>query len=432
MQELKESESTDMSSNARFGRSPSKTVLVFLSSLIAILLTFIGYSPHNISVEARPSTIPASARTEYLIEGMSLEEMVGQLFIVDLRRVGDTPVRHITREVAMMFERYQPGGVLLFGENIDTVEQIRALTSNLKKLSRHPLTIAVDYEGGVVSRLTTSGKIPATRIPPSRDIGATGDARIAYDIGVIMGRELGVLGITMNFAPVADVFTHPESMIGNRSFSESPADVGKMVYAMVAGLQDTGINSVVKHYPGHGNVPGDTHDGLVTLNRSLEELRKVELVPFEAAIAAGVDGIMTAHIVVPKVSGRDTPTTFSYDMITELLRTELGHDGLIITDSLIMRAVRARWNSDESAVSAILAGADIILQPLNVESAFAGILEAVRGGRISKDRIIDSARRVIFAKLNRDSEYLFDLDPYDVLGATEHVAVIQKIDVQDD
>ena len=400
------------------------TALLSTAALTLIVSGAVVYAP-SASIES--STIPAAARAEYLVRSMSISDKIGQLFFVDLRRVGSEPVHAVTEEVKELFERYRPGGVLLFGENIDTVDQTRNLIAGLGELSVYPLAVATDYEGGVVSRLTSSGKIPATRIPASREVGANGDTETAYQIGRIMGRELGVLGVTMNFAPVADVVANSDSMIGSRSYSEDPKIAAQMVRAVVSGLQDSGISSVAKHFPGHGNVAGDTHDDLVELDRSKAELKSLEFVPFEAAIESGVDGIMTAHIVVPEITGDKLPATFSYEMISGLLRGELGHAGLIITDSLTMRAIRNRWDSGESAVRALRAGADIILHPLDVESAFEAVAEAVETGSLSEERIDESVRRVLFTKLKRDRRPLLALDPEEVLGNAEHRSLVETV-----
>jgi beta-N-acetylhexosaminidase len=408
-----------------------------LSLLFLLGAVTVGYQTNNLDTTFPASEMPMDIRIERIIAGLSLERKIGQLFIIDLRSSNSTPVLEITREVHDLIERTHPGGVLLFGANIDTVEQTRSLVTGLQEAGGYsddapiPLFIATDYEGGLVSRLTSSGKIPATPIPPQAVLGKTGDAALAYRVGGVMGRELAAVGITMNFAPVADIRTNPDSMIGNRAFSDDPTAVAAMVAAVVEGMQAVGVSSVVKHFPGHGDTTADSHDGLVSLPHDIERLREIELKPFVAAIESGVDGIMTAHIAVPAISGEGVPTTFSPELITGVLRDELGFDGLIMTDSLTMRAIRKTWDSGESAVKAILAGADIILQPLDPDRAVAGMIDAVRSGVIPEARLDESVERILRIKLKRGGRFTMPPDPDSILGSAEHLAILSELDEHD-
>lgn len=368
-----------------------------------------------------------NVRVDAILASLSLEERVGQMFIVDLRSNSNHPVRTVDDEVRQMIVRVAPGGVLLFGANIDTVEQTIGLVDELQALSKIPLTIAVDFEGGRVSRLTSSGKIPATTIPSSRTIGSTGDPTLAYRIGRVMGAELRALGMNMNFAPVADVFSNPSSKIGDRAFSADPEVVAAMAAAMVEGIQAEMVSSVVKHFPGHGDTDSDSHDGLATLPHGRGRLEEVEFLPFRGAIVAGADGVMTAHIVVPQIDTESIPTTFSKKLITEELRDRLGHRGLVITDSLAMRAIRNAWDSDVSAVRAIAAGADILLHPFDIDAAVFSVIDAVRSGLVPASRIEESVRRILRTKLIRGVGEPIDVDPLTVLGRTEHVKTVDDV-----
>ena len=366
-------------------------------------------------------------RVDALLASLSLEERVGQMFIVDLRSKSDYPVRTVDDEVRQMILRVAPGGVLLFGANIDTVEQTIGLVGDLQAISKIPLTIAVDFEGGRVSRLTSSGKIPATTIPSSRTIGSTGDPALAYRIGRVMGAELRALGMNMNFAPVADVFSNPSSMIGDRAFSSDPEVVSAMAAAMVEGIQAEMVSSVVKHFPGHGDTDSDSHDGLATLPHGRERLEAVEFLPFRGAIVAGADGIMTAHIVVPQIDAESIPTTFSRKLITEELRDRMGHRGLVITDSLAMRAIRNAWDSDVSAVRAIVAGADILLHPFDIDAAVGSVIEAVRSGLVAGSRIAESVRQILRTKIIRGVGEPIHSDPLTILGSIEHAKTVDDV-----
>ncbi len=414
-----------------------KSILRTTVTSLAVLLAAAGPMTFGVAtIVSRPdatlSAGVADVLAEAMLAGMELGERVGQLFIIDLRGEPGSPVRRIDEDIRKTVKRYSPGGVLLFGENIDTVEQTVGLVNALQRISRIPMTIAVDYEGGLVSRLTSSGKIPATRIPPAGMIGEAGSFTSAYEIGRIMGAELGSLGITMNLAPVADVLTNPASMIGNRSFSSDPRVAAAMTGAMVRGIQDAGVSSVVKHFPGHGDTVVDTHDELAELRSDRERLRSVEFVPFAAAVDAGADGVMVAHIVVPSIAGSDVPATFSRRLITDELRGRLGHESLIITDSLAMKAIRSRWGSGEAAVMALLAGVDIVLQPFRFETAYDAVLAAAESGRIGRERIDASVRRILRVKMMRGVGRTVTEDPYEVLGNPAHVGVVERIQARVD
>jgi beta-N-acetylhexosaminidase len=404
-----------------------KRIAATVFTAIIILASALRSTGVVVAPTDSPSPIVTEVRIDRTLARMSVREKVGQLFMIDLRPTEGHPVLTVTEAVRDMLETYTPGGVLLFGENIDTVEQTVELTNRLQELSPYPLAIGTDYEGGVVSRLTSSGKIPATRIPPSREIGDTGDPELAYEVGRVMGSELRSLGITMNFAPVADVLSNPDAMIGNRAFSDDPDVVAVMTGAMVRGIQEEDVSAVVKHFPGHGDTLSDTHDRLVVLPYGRPRLYSVEFVPFRAAIEAGVDGVMAAHIVVPEITGAGIPATLSYELLTRELRDHLGHDKLIVTDSLTMRAIRNSWDSGESTVQAILAGADIILQPLRLDTAFEAVLKAIGERRISEDRLDRSVRRILEVKLARGMGNPVESDPYAILGSEEHRLIIARI-----
>lgn len=402
-----------------------------------------------------PSVTPDSVarRLAYaLVRRMSLEQQVGQLLMPAFEH--DTrgrPVTELTDEVKETMERLRPGGVLLFGVNLQTVEQTVSFVRELQGISSVPLLVGVDQEGGPVSRLNASGRIPATELPSAEAIGSTGDPSFAGAIGRIMGRELRSLGITMNMAPVADVLTRSDNpVIAGRSFGSEPEQVADMVSRMVHGIQSQGVLSVVKHFPGHGDSEGDSHYETVVVSHPRERLEQVELVPFVAAMDAQVAGIMSAHITLPEIAG-DTPATTSHTVLTELLREDLGYDGLIVTDSLNMEAVAGRYNGGELAVAAVQAGADLLLQPIDPAAAFEAILTAVRGGRLTPQRIERSVVRIMETKFRAGllpgpysagyTALPWDVtlpwddyeqgghtnDPYRVLGKEEHQRVIQQL-----
>ena len=345
--------------------------------------------------EAPPSG--ASGVSEPSIDHLTLEQKVGQLLIVDLFSHG-SPILELSDEDAKRIADLAPGGVILYGANLDTVEQTRRISGALQSTAEIPLFIAIDHEGGIVNRLDDSGRIAATTLPSAKTVGSRGDPEWARLLAGVMAGELNALGINMNFAPVADIASNSESVIGSRSYGAEPSAVAEMVSMAVLGLQEHGVSSVLKHFPGHGAALGDTHTGLVYLPKTLADLSSFELIPFSAGIQAGVDAIMVAHIVVGLPDERNPPATLSSRLLTGVLREKLGFEGVVITDSLTMKAMAG---VESPAVKALLAGADMILRPENPMEVKQEILAAVEEGVISAARIDESVRRILRIKLKR-------------------------------
>ncbi len=365
------------------------------------------------------------------VANMSLDEQIGQMimpaYIFD---TGTVPVRAVTDRIRTELADVQPGGLILFGQNIADPVQTSTFIAALQALSSTPLFVAVDQEGGVVSRLTNSADMTATRFPSAQVIGRTGNPEYAFRVGQAIARELRALGINMNLAPVADVLTNPaNTVIGSRAFGTDPHRVSDMVEQMIAGLQSEHVLSVVKHFPGHGDSYEDSHVQRVVIPHDRERLETIELLPFRRAIATGVDGIMSAHIDVPNVFGSDLPVTLSRAALEELLRQDMEFDGLIVTDSLVMEAVTSRFSTAELAVAAVDAGSDILLQPRNAVVARNAIRDAVAQGVLTANRIEASAQRILEAKYLRG---LFESDrwlPEDqsALGTEAHRALVEDI-----
>lgn len=373
-------------------------------------------------------------KLQLYIKNMTLEEKVGQVFIVAFRKNNqDQPVRILEPEIKQQIQKYYPGGVILFNENIDTIPQTRKLISDMQSASKIPLFVAVDEEGGRVSRLNSSSKMHATKLPGNGVLGKTEDIGLAYQVGILLGRELSSLGFNMNFAPVADINTNPRNIvIGSRAFGSDPEKVGAMVHAVVKGLQQQNISAVLKHFPGHGDTELDTHQQAVVVNHHKKRLEQVEFVPFRKGIEAGADGVMTAHIQVPKITEQLLPATLSKEILTGILRKGLGHRYLIITDALEMGAIANYWTSGQAAVLAFKAGADILLMPASFEEAYLGLLSAVKSGEISEKRLDESVLRILQIKQKRkvlemnSSDHSVN-DPERILGNEQHQAIVKKI-----
>lgn len=255
---------------------------------------------------------------------------------------------------------------------------------------------SVDEEGGVVARIGNNPNFGVDQFGPMWDIGQSQDSQQAYDVGKTIGTYLHDYGFNMDMAPDADVLSNlNNTVIGTRSFGSDPQFVSQMVHAEVEGFQSTHVEPVIKHFPGHGGTLGDTHEGFAYTDKSLDQLKECELIPFQNEINQGIQMIMVSHISVPNVLGDNTPSSLSSVMVQDLLRDQMHFDGIVITDGLDMGAIVNAYDSATAAVMAIQAGDDILLMPENFSLAYQGVLDAVNQGVISKDRIETSVRRIL-------------------------------------
>lgn len=370
------------------------------------------------AAEAQPQpTLQATApplersRSEQLLESMTLEQKIGQLFFIrpdsldftlTSEQINDPynyGVTELSSEMASALASYPAGGFVIFGKNIESAEQTEALMADLAQASQTPVIFAADEEGGLVARIANSAAFDVPAFGSMGEIGASGDSEAAHGVGLTIGGYLKELGFTLDFAPIADVNTNPDNpVIGERAFSSDPETAAAMVSAAVKGFHEAGIACCLKHYPGHGDTSTDTHEGYASTDKSWDELLSCELIPFISGIDAGADLVMAAHISVPSVTGDETPASLSYELITEKLRGELGFDGVVATDSLAMGAVTLDYSPAEAAVAALAAGADMLLMPEDYREAFEGVLAAVKSGELSESRIDESALRILRLK----------------------------------
>lgn len=327
---------------------------------------------------------------------LTLEQKVGQMIIAGF------PGTTLTPEVAAMMQQCHMGGVMLGEANIESPRQVAALTAELQRLSLSdvslPLFICIDQEGGAIRRLGS----PATVMPSSMALGATRSIADVEACAMATARELWAVGINVNFAPVLDVNSEPANPVINiRSFGDSPTLVAEMGVAAVKAFRNGGIAATAKHFPGHGDAKIDSHLDLPVILRSLELLRSVDLLPFREAIANGVDMMMSAHAVYPTLTTTTMPATISREILSDLLRHQMGFDGLIITDALVMKAIADRYTLSEAAVLSVQAGADVVLTLGTLEEqagVFADLLEAVRQGHISEADVDASVARILAVK----------------------------------
>ena len=331
---------------------------------------------------------------EAIISEMTLEEKVAGLFVVTPEAI--TGVNTATQAgdgTKKALEKYPVGGLVYFAKNIQSEEQIKKMIESSISYCKYPLFIAVNEEGGKVSPLAE--KLKLNNIGDMADIGSSGDNAKAYETMKTVGTYMSGYGFNLNFSPVADVLTNEKNKtIGDRAFSSDASVVAGMVTSAMKGLEETGVTACVKYFPGTGSASGDTHNGLPVVDKSLEELKQTELVPFVSAIENGANMIMVGHISLPQVVGDNTSATMSKEVISDLLRSELGFNGVVITDAMNVEAITEYYGSDEAAIRAFKAGADMVLMPEDFEGAYKGVIEAVKDGTISEDRINNSLKRV--------------------------------------
>lgn len=331
------------------------------------------------------------------IAEMSLENKVAGLFMITPEALtGVDTVIQAGDTTKQMLSEYPVGGLVYFSKNIQSADQLKEMLDTTRNTMIYPVFLAVDEEGGSVSRVAGAGL--ADNVGDMSEIGSTCDPEKAKEVGTTIGTYLSQFGFNVDFAPVADVVSVENAVIGNRSFGSDPNVVGTMVAAEVQGLQESGVSACLKHFPGIGDTTTDTHDEKTVSEKTLEDMQQTDLPAFQSGINAGVDFVMVSHISLPNVVGDDTPCSLSGTVINDLLRNQLGYDGIVITDALDMSAITDSYSSAEAAVKAIEAGADMLLMPENFEEAYQGVLEAVQNGTISEERINESLKRIYRVK----------------------------------
>ena len=339
---------------------------------------------------------------EEILAEMTLEEKVYQMFIVTPEALTGYDVVNASTQITKgWLEKYPVGGLIYFADNIMTPDQTKDMLKNTMKsaveLQEMPIFLCVDEEGGRVVRVAGNSKMGVTNVGPMGEIKDEAGAKAA---GATIGAYLKDLGFTVDMAPVADVITNDKNtVIGDRSFGSDASIVDQYADAYSDGLHSKGILSTYKHFPGHGATEGDTHEGYAYTNKTYEELKENELVPFASAKRNKIDMVMVAHIAVPNITGDNTPCTLSYKMVTEILRNDLNYNGLIITDAMNMGAITENYTSKEATVKAIQAGVDIVLMPEDFKESVKAVMDAVEKGDITEERINESVLRIIEKKL---------------------------------
>lgn len=351
---------------------------------------------------------------EGLLQRMTLRQKVGQLFMVrpdaldlslEQQTIDDEKaygVKSLSDGMRQTLADYPVGGICQFGKNIADPQQITAFNASLQEASAIPLLIAVDEEGGSVARLANHTGFDLPQYESAAAVGATGDVENARQMGRTIGAYLKSYGFTMDFAPVADVWTNPDNtVIGTRAFSQDAETAATMARGMAGGLQEENILPTFKHFPGHGNTAEDSHSGLAYTYRTREEMMQCEFLPFLASpdseSGKGLRAVMVGHIAAPSLGTGDTPASLSEAVVTRLLREKLlaDEDVLLVTDSLAMGAITEQYTPGQAAVQAVLAGNDIILMPDGLTEAFEAVMTAVQNGTISEEQLNESVVRIL-------------------------------------
>ena len=370
--------------------------------------------------EKKPADPSSNSTVRKWMRGMSLHDKVAQLVMMPV-------YGEVTNTRSAAFRKYQHfvrdlhvGGVIVTGHIINgTIRNaepfaMAAVLNRLQKTSKIPLLVSADFERGTSMRVTST-----TAWPYSMAFAAAKDLDGARYEGAETAREARALGVNWLFAPVSDVNNNPDNPIINiRSYGEDPAEVSSFVQAFIAGAHSDTHNPVLvtaKHFPGHGDTAQDSHLGLAKIDADRDRIESVELPPFRAAIAAGVDSVMTAHLAVPALEPENEPATVSSKIITGVLKEELGFRGLVVTDAMDMEGLASLYDTGEASVRAIEAGADVLLMPKKAEDAINGVMTAVQRGRITRQRLDESVAKVLAAKarLGLNRKKVVDLDGID-------------------
>lgn len=325
---------------------------------------------------------------------MTIDEKIGQMILVGIDGYA------LNENTKSLIQKYKVGGVILFADNVQETNQLLQLLNSLKSenlQNKIPLFLSVDEEGGRVTRMPSEFK----KFPTNKAIGKINDEMLSYNIGGSIAYEIGSFGFNMNFAPVLDVNSNPNNpVIGNRSFGTNVDIVSRLGIQTMKGIQSQNIIPVVKHFPGHGDTSVDSHMGLPSVNNDLKRLKSFELEPFADAIKNNADAVMIAHILLPKID-KENPSSMSKMIITDILRTDLKFNGVIITDDMTMGAITKNYNISEAAIKSVKAGTDIVLVCHGYDNEIAvinALKNSVAKGDISEKRIDESVYRIIMLK----------------------------------
>lgn len=361
----------------------------------------------SISADTPGSTEPQGDSDQIIreqISQMTLEQKTAQLFIITPEALtGYDAVTQAGEATYEALKEYPVGGLIYFSQNLQNPEQLKEMTRKTQeyaaRLHMPPLFLSVDEEGGTIARIANHAGFQVPHVDTMAEIGDTKDPSNAYEAGALIGTYLAEYGINLDFAPDADVLTNPSNtVVKDRSFGSDPQLAADMAQAYIKGLEAHHVYGTPKHFPGHGATEGDSHKGFAYTYKNWEELEKSELVPFARLIQDHTPFIMAGHISLPNITGDDTPSSLSPQVLTGYLRGSMGYDGIIITDALNMGAIENNYPSGQAAVMTLKAGADLLLMPGDFKEAYDAVIHAVHTGELTEERIDQSLMRILKVK----------------------------------
>lgn len=382
-------------------KTKTRSVIACTLACIFVMLTLIGFT------NAKANTIP---EVESILNSMTLHEKICQMFIMYqysmpvINTDGTNSTQKLTAietgtKLQKSLEKYPIGGILYDASSMKSHDQLTNLVNTANSYSKIPMLFTVDEEGGRVARIgKTIGYTRGAILNNMYTYESQGTTK-AKENAKYIAQNIADHGFNLDFAPVADTWSNNNNtVIGERAYSKNFDNAATLVGAAVQGFHEGGVACTLKHFPGHGDTSGDTHAGSVYVYKSIDEIRKNELKPFQAGIDNGADAVMIAHIIINETG---EPCLFSHEIITNLLRNEMNFDGVVISDGLGMKAITDNYKSDELAERAINAGCDILLCPADMPLAINHLKQCVENGKISEERIDESVRRILTLKYNR-------------------------------
>lgn len=380
--------------------------LSFKASLFAVSFA-VSYLISHHSERNVQTSLKENVAISAQLEQMSVDEKIGQMIIAGIDGLS------YNKQTQSLIDEYKIGGFILYANNIKNASQTVILLNEMKagnKASRIPLFLSVDQEGGNLARLPKE----VLALPSNRKIGKRDDPAFSYEIGQALGKQLNSFGFNMNFAPVLDVDSNPlNPVIGNRSFGADPNVVSRLGLQTMKGLQAESIVPVVKHFPGHGDTSVDSHFNLPVVNKTREELEILELIPFRTSIENGADAVMVAHILLPAINTK-SPSSMSSSIITNILRNELGFEGVVLTDDLTMAAITKHHEIGEASVNSVMAGSDIIMVAHDYDkivTVVKSLKKAIDKGELTEQRIDLSVARILKLKKKYELQDDFREEP---------------------
>lgn len=392
-----------------------KKILIIL---FIIVLCLVPISVYLVFKNNKFENLTVDQKVERKLKEMTINEKIAQMLIVYY--TSDT----VDENLINTLNKNAFGGFILMKDNITSYEKTRKFVTDLQENSDIPLIISIDEEGGNVQRLEYLTDVKATDVPSMYYLGKTEDEKLSYQVGKLLAEELKTIGVNVDFAPVIDIYSNPNNkVIGKRSFGNDYNLVSKMANSLANGLEDNGVIAVYKHFPGHGDTETDSHIDLPVINKTKEELYELELKPFESAIKNGAKMIMIGHIALPNITNDNTPASLSKVLITDILKNEMGYDGLVITDALNMGAITNYYSYEEMYTKAVDAGADLLLMPEGSKDAINYIKK-----NITEERIDESVRKILKFKYTYLDNSFLDKE---YLGSKEHLDIISNINTEE-